>query len=163
MGAQLGELVLQVALEAHLLVVPLGDELEHGHEVEGLEVAAFLVDCGRKVTVVESGPEENLGLNIPPQLKPKQICYCQTHGVRMLMGVTYDRITDEGLIVTHGSGITETLEADNIVLELPVQEDLSLYDKLKGSAKEVYAIGSCTNPGLIVNAIADAYEVTRNI
>jgi pyruvate/2-oxoglutarate dehydrogenase complex dihydrolipoamide dehydrogenase (E3) component len=91
------------------------------------------------------------------------IYYLRTHGVKILMGVRYDEITKKGLTITMSNGLMKTLQADNIVLALPLSADTALADSLRGRVKEVYAVGDCRSPGLIETSVADANLTARKI
>jgi len=134
-----------------------------GGQIEGIEMAIYLTKQGKKVTVVEEGPEENLGLNIPPEIQPKYICWCQTHGVKLYPSVTLDEITDAGLTITHSYGITETIECDNVVVALPREADNSLLDAVQSSVAEAYAIGNASEYGLIREAVRDGNLLARQL
>ena len=81
----------------------------------------------------------------------------------MLSGVQYEEITDKGLIITTKEGKRETLEADTIVTALPLLPNTGLSKSLEGSAPEVYAVGDCREPHLIVDAIADGSRLARAV
>jgi thioredoxin reductase len=54
-------------------------------------------------------------------------------------------------------------EADTTVTALPLLPNAGLAKSLEGSAPEVYAIGDCREPHLIVDAIADGSRLARAI
>ena len=81
----------------------------------------------------------------------------------MLPDVKYEEIMDKGLIITTKEGKRQTLEADTIVTALPLLPNTALLKSLDGSAPEVYAIGDCKEPHLIVDAIADGSQLARTI
>jgi 2,4-dienoyl-CoA reductase (NADPH2) len=81
----------------------------------------------------------------------------------MLAGVKYERITDEGLVVTTKEGERKTIEADNIIITLPLQPDADLLSSLKSKVAEIYQIGDCRESGLMHDAIADGSRLARNI
>lgn len=144
--------------------LPIGQRvIVMGAEIHGVELAEFLAQRGRDVTLVDENPESNLGKGIPRELMARLIAYIQTHGVKIIMGVKYEAIISQGLTLTTDYGIRKTVEADNILLALPLMSNTTLYDSLKGVVPEVYAIGDCNNPGLIVNAIASSNLVARKV
>jgi len=182
-----------------------------GGQIQGLEVAEFLVHQKRDVTIVDEGPvndgpggpsaggfpggmpvdgppptvELSIGAStdgpptgVPPFARPdtfylgkhmnnvpreRIIYYLQTHGVKILMGVTLVDVTDEGLTIVMSSGLKEMIGADSIVLALPLTANTILADSLKGIVKEVYAVGDCRRPGLIETSVADANLTARKI
>jgi pyruvate/2-oxoglutarate dehydrogenase complex dihydrolipoamide dehydrogenase (E3) component len=134
-----------------------------GGEIEGVELAVFLSQRGRDVTIVDENPMRNLGKGLPRWLTERFVAYIQTHGVNTLMNVKYREITDKGIQITTDYGISKTLEADNIVLALPLVKYTTLFDSLQNRVPEVYAIGDCATPGLIVDAVASANLTARKI
>ncbi|MGD0781066.1 MAG: FAD-dependent oxidoreductase [Dehalococcoidales bacterium] len=134
-----------------------------GGQIQGVEIAEFLVRRGRIVTIVDEGPLTNLGLNMAQNVANMVIPYLQGKGVKILMGVKYKEVTDKGLIITTSYSITKTLAADNIILALPLAPNTALTDSLKGKVNEVYAVGDCKNPKVIIDAIADANLTARKI
>jgi 2-enoate reductase len=75
----------------------------------------------------------------------------------------YVEITDKGLVILTPEGYKRTLEADSRVPVLPMKPNDSLLDSLRGQAKEIYTIGDCKEPKLIVDAIGDGYRIARSI
>jgi thioredoxin reductase len=78
-----------------------------------------------------------------------------------LPGVRVEEITDPGLTITTKEGKRQTLEADTIVTALPLLPNTKLLRELEGTVPEVYAIGDCKDPHLIVGAIADGSRIAR--
>jgi hypothetical protein len=104
-----------------------------------------------------------LGKNMPGVPRERIIYFLRIHGVKILMGVEYNEITDDGMTITMSNGLKKSLEADSIVLALPLTADTWLADGLKGRVDEVYAVGDCKRPGLIDTNVADANLTARKI
>ncbi|MBN1188172.1 MAG: FAD-dependent oxidoreductase [Dehalococcoidales bacterium] len=134
-----------------------------GGQIQGIQLAEFLVQRGRDVTVVDEGPEESLGLYVPGFILPRILLYNYSRGVKVLMKVKYHEITDQGLTVTTGYGIRKVLEADHIILALPLSPAAALADSLRGKAVEIYTVGDCKTPGVIVDAVESGHLVGRKI
>ena len=81
----------------------------------------------------------------------------------MLPGVTYERMTDDGLVVETKEGTRKVLEADSIILALPLQPDDGLYEALKKEVAQVFRIGDCREFGLMHGAVADGAEIGRAV
>jgi len=64
----------------------------------------------------------------------------QAKGVKMLGGVAYDRITDEGLWITRG-GKAELLPVDDVVLCAGQVPERGLYDRLVAAGVTTHVIG----------------------
>jgi 2,4-dienoyl-CoA reductase (NADPH2) len=133
-----------------------------GGGVQGCETAEFLVKRGRKVTIVDTAKEIGDGL-LEIFVKPHLLNWLEEKGVPMIAGVKYEEITDKGLTITTKEGKRQTIEADTIVTALPLLPNTELLKSLDGIVPEVYAIGDCKEPHLIVDAIADGARIARAI
>ncbi|OGP54397.1 MAG: hypothetical protein A2Y65_09395 [Deltaproteobacteria bacterium RBG_13_52_11] len=143
--------------------MPLGKRVViMGGDIHGCQTAEFLVKRGRKVTIVNTEKEIGDGL-VEAYIKPLLLMWLADKGVAMMAKVKYVKITDKGLIITTKKGRRETLEADTIVTAMPLQPNTEFIKSLKGSVPEVYAIGDCREPHLIIDAIADGSRIARTI
>ena len=132
-----------------------------GGDMQGCELAEFLVKRGRKVTITETS--KILGETIPSTNRAHILPWLEQKGVKMLTEVKYKEITKKGLIVTTKEGKQEMLEADTILPATPLVSDGKLLKNLKGKAAEIYSIGDCREPQLIIDAIADGWRTARSI
>jgi 2,4-dienoyl-CoA reductase (NADPH2) len=135
-----------------------------GAKMHGCQTAAFLVKRGRKVTIVDSGPRDEIGDGLVEIfLKPYLLYWLEDHGVQIIPEVTYRGITSEGLTVATNEGRTRVLAADTIVVALPLLPNSALAEAMQGTAGEVLTIGDSREPGLIFDAIADGARTGRAI
>jgi 2-enoate reductase len=84
-------------------------------------------------------------------------------GVVMLTGVRYEEITGEGITIITKDGEKKHIEADNILPVLGLEPDRELVRDLKDKVPEVYLIGDCKEPRLILEAIDDGSQIGRMI
>jgi 2,4-dienoyl-CoA reductase (NADPH2) len=131
-----------------------------GGGIHGCQTAEFLVKRGRTVTIVETADEIGEGL-LETFIKPHLLNWLDENGVIMLPGVKYEEVTDKGLVIITKEGKKQTIEADTVVTALPLLPNSELVEALDGVVPEVYAIGDCKDPHLIVDAIADGARVGR--
>jgi 2,4-dienoyl-CoA reductase (NADPH2) len=144
------------------LWVPIGKRVVViGGELHGCEVAEFLVRRKRKVTIVEES--EVLGKGVIDFRLGLLMDWFNRKGVTIMTGVKSMEITDRGVVITTKEGKKETIEADSIVHTSPLTPNISLFESLKGKVPEVYAIGDCKEPRLIVDAIAEGWQIARRI
>jgi 2,4-dienoyl-CoA reductase (NADPH2) len=132
-----------------------------GGSIQGCLLAEFLVKRGRKVAIVDSA--EQLGEGLPYDIPIRLFKWLNEKGTTMLAGVTYDRIIDEGLVVTTKGGEKKTLEADSIITTLPLLPNTELFKGLEDKGAEIYPIGDCREFGLMHDAIADGSRIGRRI
>jgi 2,4-dienoyl-CoA reductase (NADPH2) len=143
------------------LWMPIGSRVVIlGGNIQGCQTAEFLVRRGKKVTIVDTEEEIGKGL-LEAFIKPYLLDWLDKKGVTMLPGVKVEEIVDTGLIVTTKDGKRQTIEADTIVTALPLLPNTELNKELEGIVPEVYAIGDCKDPNLVVNAIADGARIAR--
>ena len=81
----------------------------------------------------------------------------------MFTSVKSMEITNKGIIIATKGGKKKTLDADSIVPTAPLESNNSLLKGLEEVVSEVYAIGDCKEPRLIVDAIADGWRVGNAI
>lgn len=132
-----------------------------GGGIQGCELAEFLVKRGRKVTIVDSS--EKLGEDMIQHLKQQLFWWFREKGVVMIPGVKPVSITKKGLTVLVKEGYRKFIEADSIIPAMPMKPNTDLLHKLQGKVPELYAVGDCGNPRLIVDAIADGWSVGNTI
>ncbi len=132
-----------------------------GGGIHGLQTAVFLTKRGKNVTVVEEA--EKMGAMVIENHKVRLFGWLEEKGVQMFSGVRYEEITDEGLTITTREGEKKTLVADTILPALPMVPNTEILEILKDTAPEVYQIGDCGNPALIIDAIGDGSRIGRAI
>ncbi len=128
-----------------------------GGELVGCETAEYLVEQGRKVTVTRRGPDMATGVG--PSLRQFFLDRLQEKGVRLLPGIHYVSAHPGGLVVRKIDGRTEVLEADTLVYATGATGDTRLYEELCGRIGQLHRIGDCLEPGLIVDAVRQGYEM----
>ncbi len=133
-----------------------------GGAIQGCELAEFLTKRGRKVTIVDKA--EQIGEGMVGVFLAHLEAWFEKKGVTVISGVKeYVEITKKGLVIVTKEGKKETLEADTIVPALPLTANVGLLEALKKKVAEVYAIGDCIQPGLIVDAIGTALRTARTV
>lgn len=132
-----------------------------GGAMHGCQLAEFLVKRGRKVTIVETAAKMGEGLisDHPERL----FRWFKEKGGVMLPGVKYEEITDKGLVITTQDGKKEVLEADTIIVALPVLPNEKLLKSLEGKVPEIHHIGDSANPAYMPDAIAAGSRIGRTI
>jgi 2,4-dienoyl-CoA reductase (NADPH2) len=142
--------------------MPLGKRIVIiGGAIQGCQLAHFLVKRGRKVAIVDTA--ETLGDGLPFETTPRLFRWLREQGTLMLSGVTYEGITDEGLVVRTIGGERKILEADSIVVALPSVPDTRFFKSVENQASQVFQIGDCREFGLMHGAIADGWRIGRSI
>ena len=128
-----------------------------GGDTQGCGLAEFCVKRGRGVTIVDT--TETLGESVPLVNRVSLIPWLAQKGVEMMTGVKFEEITDKGLTITTREGKKKTLEADTIVVALPLLPDTNTIKSLEGKAGETYMIGDSREPQMMPQAVADGARI----
>jgi 2,4-dienoyl-CoA reductase (NADPH2) len=133
-----------------------------GGSLHGCELGEFLARRGRQVTIVEKS--DWMGEGMVDVIRDYLFRWFRKKGVKLISGVkSYVEIDDKGLMIVNKDDSRQSLKADTIVPALPLKPDTALYDSLKGKVPEIYAVGDCQEPLLIMDAISAGMEAARNI
>jgi 2,4-dienoyl-CoA reductase (NADPH2) len=132
-----------------------------GSGVQGCEIAEFLIKRGRKVSIVDTA--EDFGEGMIDFRLGLFLGWLDKKGVPLINGVQSMEITDEGLVLTTRDGERQTLQADSVIATSPLAPNPGLLESLEGRVPEVYAIGDCREPRMIVDAIADGWRIANEI
>jgi 2,4-dienoyl-CoA reductase (NADPH2) len=142
--------------------LPIGKEVVViGSGVHGCETAEFLIKRGRKVTIVDTA--ETFGEGMIDFRLGLFRGWLDKKGVTTINGVKSLEITEKGVVITTKDGEKKTLQAESVIPTSPLKPNTGLFDSLQGKAPEVYAIGDCREPRMIVDAIADGWKVGNEI
>ena len=140
--------------------IPVGKSVViMGGTLHGCELAEFLTKRKRKIVMVHNGPEKELGdqmtvddlANLWPWLK-------QNH-VPIWANVEYQRITKNGLEIQLKDKRKFILKGENIITTQDWGPNESLVEQLKELVAETHVIGSCKEPGMIVDAIREGAKI----
>jgi len=142
--------------------MPLGKRvIVIGGTIMGCELAEFLIKRGRKVTIVHT--EDELGKGMTKDDFLRFLPWLDKKGASSYTGVKYEEITGKGLVITTKDGNRMTLEADTMVVALPLLPNTGLAKSLEGKAPETYVIGDCQEPRLMPDAVADGARIGHSM
>ena len=131
-----------------------------GGDLGACELAAFLAERGRKVTLLDSGERVAPEVGYKRRGEVKQSL--EEAKVTVVSKVTYEEITPAAVVYSV-KGEKKTTEYDTVVIAGDVEPNLELQKALEGKAPELYAIGDCKGLGLIRRAIHDGAGVACKI
>jgi len=138
--------------------VPLGEKvIVIGGGAVGCETAEFIVDRGRKVTVVEMLAD--VATDMDPFSRVMLLERLEKSGIDILVNNKVEEITDVSVIAIDNKQQKKTLYADTIVLALGSVSNKSLYEQLKGNVSELYMIGDCVKPRKCLEAVHEGWNV----
>ncbi len=122
----------------------------------GLEVAEFLAEKEKHVTVVEMLGEVGQDVAMLPKI-PLMI-RLRDYGVKILTNTKAKTIKQEGIVVER-LGKEELIKADNIVISVGATPDNKLEAELKGIVPSLYSVGDCKTPGKMLDAIHESFKI----
>ena len=131
-----------------------------GGGLVGLELAEFLAERGRRVTVLEPGPAVGL-----PMAAPRRWTAVRTavaHAVDLVRDATVVEITDADVVYDVG-GDRRRAAADVLIVAGEVRSGAPLADELRALGLSVHVVGDAAEVGYIEGAIHSAWRTARVI
>ena len=142
--------------------MPLGQRIVIiGGELVGIELAEFLHERGRTVTVVEEAPRLGKGLTLVRRMRI--LSELAEHGVTLCGGAKDIAIAPDWVTFTDQSGEVRSVPADTVIVAKGATADLSLADALRAAGLAVTTIGDANGVGYIEGAIRDAADAVQDI
>lgn len=126
----------------------------------GCETALHLVHAGHEVTLTTR--REKLLDDANFYNRRMLLMLLKDSKVNVLAGTWPQRAVREGLVVRH-DGKEATIPADAIIVSAGMRPRNELRAELSGKVANLFAIGDCVEPRLIINAIWEAFHAVRSI
>lgn len=148
---------------------------EFGHNVlviggglVGCEAAIHLAEKGCRVVVVEVMDQVLHGMTSGYGIAPNpnrldMLRLLQEKGVRVLTRTKVLEIADGKALLLGEKGDPAELEVDTVAVAVGLRPNNELFEALYGDLPEVYAVGDCVTPRVVLNAIWEGYRVARLI
>jgi 2,4-dienoyl-CoA reductase (NADPH2) len=124
-----------------------------GGDLAAIELAEFLAERGREVSVLEAGDE--IASEVGPKRRHEHMDRLDRLGVSVYTAAAAERILPASVVLAGN----RQLRADSVILAGHVEADTGLYDALHDRVPELHAIGDCTGLGLIAKATEEAARV----
>lgn len=134
-----------------------------GKGLPGIEMAYFLVERGKKVTIVDTREDLQFGEPPMPILRQFMEDRLAKNGTIMVTAASYEWITDKGLTIINRQGQLQTIEADTVVFAADYRPNTELFQALEGMSGVVHMVGDCAKPCGILEAIRDGSRIGRTI
>jgi 2,4-dienoyl-CoA reductase-like NADH-dependent reductase (Old Yellow Enzyme family) len=137
--------------------MPLGDRVVIiGGELVGIELAEFLHERGRTVTVIEEAPRLGKGLTLVR--RARILSELAEHGVSLRGGVSDIAIRKDAVNFKDAEGNPCAVPADTVIVAKGAAGDLALAEKLRAAGFAVTAIGDANGVGYIEGAMRGAFD-----
>lgn len=144
------------------LWMPLGKRVAIvGGGLVGLELAEFLVDRGRQVTVLEEGP--SLGRELSIVRRWRVLDGLRQHGAELLTQATINEIGRKAISYTTQEGEARSLAVDSVVLAIGARPDDRLAKELETVKVPVISIGDGAAIGYIEGALASGFAAGNRV
>ena len=142
--------------------MPLGDKIVIiGGELVGIELAEFLHERGRHVTIIDEAPRFGKGLTLVRRMRI--LAELAEHGVAMQPGASAIAISEKHVSFVDAKGAPQTVAADHVIVAKGAEGNLTLADTLKAHGFAVHAIGDATGVGYIEGAMRGAREAVQSL
>ena len=132
-----------------------------GGDLVAVELAEFLVERGRKVTMVST--ERSMAPEMSIARRWRVLGGLRQHGVVMHNKARYEEFTDKGVVFSDKEKKTQTVPADTVVIAEGIKNNPGLFQALEGKLPELYQAGDCANVRLILGAIEDGARIAMKI
>lgn len=144
--------------------LPIGETVViYGAQLQGGDLAKSLLKKGKKVYLLNPGPEDELLMGAPswPMVIGREWLYGK--GAQIYHNAKLEAVTEEEVTFGTEAGTTVTVPYDTFVDARPLQPNRALFEEISEVVDEVYAVGDCYSPGTIANATARADLMARRI
>jgi 2,4-dienoyl-CoA reductase-like NADH-dependent reductase (Old Yellow Enzyme family)/NADPH-dependent 2,4-dienoyl-CoA reductase/sulfur reductase-like enzyme len=142
--------------------MPLGRNVAIvGGELVGLELAEFLCERGRRVTVVDEAPRFGAGLTLVRRLR--LLDELKEHGVGLYPGAKEIRIETGRVCFIDGGGSARSFDAEHVIVAKGASGDSSQADAFRAAGLRVHEVGDGTGVGYIEGAMRGAMRAVDAI
>ena len=137
--------------------MPLGKRVVIiGGELVGVELAEFLMERGREVTVIGEAARFGGGLLLVRRMR--LLAELREHGVAMFPGAIGIAIGKNNVSFTNTDGEQKSVAADHVVVAMGAHGDSTLANALRAQGHDVVEVGDGTGVTYIEGAIRGAAE-----
>lgn len=148
--------------KASKLWMPVGDRVVIiGGDLVGLELAEFLHERGRHVTVVDE--PEQFGRGLSAARRSVMLDEMPLAGIRLHPGARAIRIGEKAVSFTSAAGEACEAHADTVIIAKGAEPDTGLYDALAAAGVDAHMVGDCAEVGYIIGAVRTAADVAARI
>jgi NADPH-dependent 2,4-dienoyl-CoA reductase/sulfur reductase-like enzyme len=142
--------------------MPLGKNIVIiGGELVGIELAEFLCERGRDVTVVDDAPRFGAGLTLVRRLRI--LAEIRDHGVGLCPGSKDIQIEPGHVRFTDVAGDEHSVIADQVIVAKGATGDSTQAEAFRRAGLRVHEIGDGTGVGYIEGAMRDAMNAVAAI
>ncbi len=142
--------------------MPFGKDIAIvGGELVGLELAEFLAERGRNVTVIDDVPRFGSGITLVRRLR--LLAELREHGLGLHPSAKDIRIEPGRVSFTDADGEAHAVAADQVIVAKGTTGDSTQAEAFRSAGLRVHEIGDGTGIGYIEGAMRDAMEAVDSI
>lgn len=142
--------------------MPLGKRIVMvGGGLVAVELAEFLAERGREITILEEGSVIGHGLMLVRRWR--NVADCLALGVEMLTDCKVVRIDPDRLTYVNAHQQERTISADQVIITSGAASNLQLATQLQGLGVELHTIGDCNGVNYIDGAIHDGFDLGNRL
>ena len=135
--------------------MPLGQQITIiGAELVGLELAEFLAERGRKITVIDSAAQAGKGLYLVRRMR--LLDELNHLGVTLIMKASDITIGEHKISYLNGRGQQRQIDADHVIVAQGAAADTELAEQLRDQGFKTHTIGDCNGVSYIEGALESA-------
>ena len=152
--------------EASRAYMPVGQKIVVvGGGLVGLELAEFLAERGRHVTILEAGPK--FGLEMAHPRRWRVLDDLRKHGVELVaqaqVRAVGERAVEYEVIGSHGASESRSVDADTVILAIGLEANPGVAAGLKEAGVPIHEIGDVTGVGYLEGAIHDGFHAALEL
>jgi 2,4-dienoyl-CoA reductase (NADPH2) len=141
--------------------MPIGrDVVVIGGGLVGVELAEFLAERGRRVTVLEEG--DKLAVEMAHPRRARALHEARSHGVEFVAGATLRSIGRDSVDYIVADEL-RSARASQVIIASGVEPDHALADQLIAEGFEVRVVGDAERVGYIEGAVRSGYVTARRL
>lgn len=142
--------------------MPLGQNIVVvGGELVGIELAEFLQERGRQVTVIEEAAQLGKGLTLVRRMRI--LTELAEHGTGLYGGVSDIAIETQAVTFTDAAGVARSMPADHVIVAKGAAGDLALAEQLEAAGLACSVIGDALGVSYIEGAMRGAAKAVDAI
>ena len=126
----------------------------------GLEVAEFLAERDKRVTVIEILDE--LARGMPAISKLPLLCRLEELGVTILTKAEVKEIKENEVVVRY-KGLQRKVKTNTVIIAAGSEPNIEFFNQIRGKISETFLIGDSVMPRRILEAIAEGFETGMNL
>lgn len=134
-----------------------------GASVQAIDFAAYLINKGKKVTVVNPSSVLDADKGQSGWFRTYMLPYLYANGVKIWNNAVPESVDASSVTITTSTGNTKVIDCDSVVEFYDMLPNTALVSEIEKLGIEVYAVGDCAEPFNIQRAVKSGNFTARKI